>query len=393
MDINVNPPTPTPPPPINQPIKQSIPQSSSTQISYASQSNHYPLFSKKILYFIIGGAILAIIPFIAFSIASLIKKNPQPQTPTQTTPTESFVPSITPIPTIDVTFDWLLYTSNSGRYSLKYPPTYKLNQTTSTNTIELIASPSPVFKLQITHKGASNVVSIDDYVKEQGYCVSTFESLPTVLGGLESSLFKDTTCNNTNLSAIISYNKPYVYDLLVTSDEKYSAIQFALNQILSTFTFFPDSSPATASSVLSASISEQDLEDWVEYKDSKYAFRFKHPPDWLTNVVDFKEEGTRLINLAKKTTPTTYNISFMIKNDWENLGFVQYEENNFEVGGLEAYKADPPTKEEQKLDQYITNVYFQNGGKPYIFACVHNWDEKYLDTCTKVISSVKLGVN
>lgn len=377
---------------LSQTPPQNIPQNPSPKVSYVN--NPFSLFSAKVLFFLLGALVLIAIPVLFFLFYNPAQNDEESES-SQIVLTPA--PTALPSPIIDITASWLVHTNRSGRYSFKYPPEYVLNENKITkngvlmptaNTVELIASPSSLFTIQITHKSAGTITSIETYVKDKSYCVAGFPGLPMILAGTNALIYKDTSCNNTNLSAIITYKDPYVYDFIITSERnKYDSFESAINQILQSFNFLEP----TTSAVLSASVSDEELNDWTEYKDSKYTFSFKHPSDWLTKVIDFPEDGTRLINIAKKDTPTTYSLSFTIRRDWDNLGLVQHEEKNFEVDGERAFKIDPPLESEKKQSQYITNVYFENEGKPVIFACVHNWNEDYLATCSNILSTVELA--
>jgi hypothetical protein len=132
--------------------------------------------------------------------------------------------------------------------------------------------------------------------------------------------------------------------------------------------------------------------NWKKYSDPKYNFSFKYPTDWTTEMKDYPADNQRLINIIKNSSPSVVSLSFTIMNGWNynQLGGAQYQPKNYSVGGVPAYRMDPPTKEQQTLERYQTNVYFEApDGHVYVFICTHNWDQNYIDTCNNILSTFK----
>jgi hypothetical protein len=128
---------------------------------------------------------------------------------------------------------------------------------------------------------------------------------------------------------------------------------------------------------------------WSTYSDSKYNYSFKFPADWTAQAKDYQENNQRLVNIIKNSSPSVVSLSFTISNSWANTGDAQYQPKNYSVGGVSAYRIDPPTKAERQLDRYQTNVYFENKGYVYTFVCTHNWDQDYINTCNNLLSTFK----
>ncbi|CAN5149815.1 hypothetical protein BH11PAT1_BH11PAT1_0700 [soil metagenome] len=155
----------------------------------------------------------------------------------------------------------------------------------------------------------------------------------------------------------------------------------------------PSPTPTTSAMVKITDIVPTSTPDifvnWKNYSDTKYHFSFKYPTDWTTQMKDYSENNQRLINIIKNTSPSVVSLSFTIKNDWSNTGNAESQPKNYSVGGVPAYRLDPPKKEERQLERYQTNVYFENQGSVYIFMCTHNWDQNYINTCNNILSTFK----
>jgi hypothetical protein len=114
------------------------------------------------------------------------------------------------------------------------------------------------------------------------------------------------------------------------------------------------------------------------------------PDDWQSSITDFPENSESLIKFWKKSSPTIVPIQLAIKPNWDNTGNAQTQPKNFMVdGSISAYRMDPPTKTQQTMDRYQTNVFFEHNGKVYVFECVHNWTQDYLDTCNIMLSTLQ----
>lgn len=123
------------------------------------------------------------------------------------------------------------------------------------------------------------------------------------------------------------------------------------------------------------------------YTDSLDNFTFIYPK---TYVIEEKKEATERLLLIKKKDAPSFGYTLSISSNWENKG-VENEQKNFSVGGVEAYRIDPPHKEVKSLERYQTNVYFEKNGKVFVFQCGHNWVPNYVATCDSILESFQFS--
>lgn len=162
------------------------------------------------------------------------------------------------------------------------------------------------------------------------------------------------------------------------------------SQIASTFKFTDQTTQATT--LLTPTPTIDQFANWKDYSDLKYNFTFKYPADWTTQTKDYPTDNQRLVNIIKNSSPSVVSLSFTITNGWDRgqFGNAQDQPKNYSVGGVSAYRLDPPTKEQQTLERYQTNVYFEApDGHVYVFICTHNWNQDYINTCNNILSSFK----
>jgi hypothetical protein len=160
------------------------------------------------------------------------------------------------------------------------------------------------------------------------------------------------------------------------SDENSTQCQATIDQILSTFEF-KDTDPPSG---------------WIDHSFTTLGLTLYTPSDWQSDSEEFPKTSSNLIRFWKKDSPDIVPIQLDIKSDWSNTGVTQDNVGNYSVGGLvSAYRVDPPTKELKELERYQTNVYFEYQEKVYVFLCVHNWVDDYLDTCNKMLETLKFN--
>lgn len=127
---------------------------------------------------------------------------------------------------------------------------------------------------------------------------------------------------------------------------------------------------------------------WIEHIFNTKKLTLYTPADWDSSMEDFPTKTT-LLRFWKKATPNLIPIQLEIKPSWDNTGDAKDLGKNFLVSGtIEAAKVDPPKKEEQVLERYQTNVYFEHDDKVYVFQCVHNWAPDFVDTCNKMMETL-----
>ena len=289
-------------------------------------------------------------------------------------------------PTPNPTANWKTYTSTSGEYLIRYPSDFTLHineaHVFETNTykptpdhLELNSDKVSMIPY-ITISSFPNTGNFQDFInKEIGSdqslshkttAIDVYENIPSAAGTLTEAFSQHD-------------NKFYVITIENTADKAFP------DMFLSTFKF-TDSSKETISPTPTPN---PITNNWNKYSDSKYDFSFKFPTDWTTQVKDFPENNQRLINIIKNSSPDVVSLSFTISDNWNNTGNAQYLPKNITVGGVQALRVDPPKPEEKQLERYQANIYLEQGGHVYFFACTHNWNQDYINTCNNILSTVR----
>jgi hypothetical protein len=392
-------------------------------------------FSKWLLVF--GGLILLAILFSGVYFLGIYHGMNQKLASKTPTPNQ-IVAKKTPTPTPDSTTNWKTFTAQSG-VSFKYPTDWTPSETitpkdssgygpidnvklTSPNGLVIVYSNyisglgggcdptscpyNHVLKVEpvnIPGYGTLNLVElvvkdgndssvIDAQVglidpktypdlqvgskKQFGYYVMFNDKDPNKFLDQFHMYMYDTNLKNNKMGQLSDLNQ-YFKDPEVTTAEKIIKTLKFTDQIIQANTI-PTPTPTPDLFV-----------NWRNYSDLKYLFSFKYPSDWSTQMKDYPENNQRLISIIKNSSPSVVSLSFTVSNSWANTGNAQDQLKNYSVGGVPAYRLDPPTKAQKQLDRYQTNVYFENKGYVYTFVCTHNWDQNYIDTCNNILSNFK----
>lgn len=131
---------------------------------------------------------------------------------------------------------------------------------------------------------------------------------------------------------------------------------------------------------------------WKTHSFSDVKLTLFAPANWKSDIQYFSNIPSYLIRFWQGQTPDTATIRLNIKNDWANTGDAQYLIKNYTVANsVPAAKVEPPKKEEQTLDRYQTNYYFEHQNKVYIFECVHNWIPAQIEICETMLDTIQFN--
>ncbi len=131
--------------------------------------------------------------------------------------------------------------------------------------------------------------------------------------------------------------------------------------------------------------------DWQEHQFINEGITLFAPKSYSADSQFFPTTNTKLIRLWQGSTAETATIQLDIKPNWENTGAESLPRTFAVNETLLAAKVEPPKMEEQKLDRYQTNYYFEHNNQVYVFMCVHNWIEQEYRTCEGVLQSLQLN--
>lgn len=132
---------------------------------------------------------------------------------------------------------------------------------------------------------------------------------------------------------------------------------------------------------------------WISHEYDEVSLTVNTPNDWDTSIEAFPENPSTLIRFWKKETPSVVPIQLNIKNSFANTGGdADYLEWDFEIAdGIKAAVAEPPKKEDQTLERYLSLYYFERNGKYYVMDCTHNWEQDTIDTCENILKYLKFN--
>lgn len=179
------------------------------------------------------------------------KSNPTPQ-PQPVTTTSSPVPVTNSTPSTDDTANWKTYTSQEGKYSVKYPESVKIyvNEKMSVDGVKVPVQDTTVFvsdvlpqvktnyQLSINHK-ITNETNLKDLVDNNSLCtdIQSSKAKAFILNGQQASIFENTPCGPYGMTVIYALNNGVGYIIEIETQASYSDISKFTEQILSTFKF------------------------------------------------------------------------------------------------------------------------------------------------------------
>ncbi len=299
------------------------------------------------------------------------------------TPTPFPIPTPTPNPTAD----WKTYTNNNLGFSFKYPVDYFKFQEESSTGVYLAPSKGqggngPKF-LEKTD------VWLDVNDETPVDLSPETPKNPVIIGGVSGYKIVSNFAVVAGDVRIYDYlawvsknNKLYTISLSSWDPNTLKNSEKLFDQILSTFTFIGQSSAASPTPTVPP--------NWIRHTFNTHGLMMYTPDDWRSSITDFPEDSTSLIKFWKKSSPTIVPIQLDIKSSWDNTGNAQTQPKNFTVdGSIPAYRTDPPAKTQLTQERYQTNVFFEYNGKVYVFECVHNWTQDYLNTCNTMLATLQ----
>lgn len=183
------------------------------------------------------------------------KPTPPPQQTTQPSPT----PPVTPTPNgVGETANWKTYTNTDGKYSIKYPPSYYLEETDSIKTPEkfpagkkqVAIKPSNQklnFIIYVNYYPVPNLSQANEAIQQVSGCDKAKEQQTNnapkgkdfVLDNQKAIIYEDSLCAQFTATNFYILHNDRTYSISVASTEKYKQHQIQVDQILSTFKFLP----------------------------------------------------------------------------------------------------------------------------------------------------------
>lgn len=263
------------------------------------------------------------------------------------------------------TSNWKTYTLPDINVSLEYPSSWEVTQTSREGKVD-----------QVIFSGKEGVVKAAWGSGFGGGCDVENEEIIQFFGKSQKICHYTANDEESWGQLIKSINTTTTLSLNATAYPPTSKNSKLVEQILSSFNF-TDQDTSTSPTA-------------NEYTDTKYNFSFVHPDGYFTEVKDFPENKTRIVYI-KKTSAPEFGYSFSIKPNWDNTGNTKDQPRNITVGGVPAYRGDPPSMESTKLQSYQTTVAFEKNGNVYFFACPHNWVGEYLKACESILTSFKFN--
>ncbi|PIY65129.1 hypothetical protein COY91_03625 [Candidatus Shapirobacteria bacterium CG_4_10_14_0_8_um_filter_39_15] len=144
--------------------------------------------------------------------------------------------------------NWSLYSNNNGRYSIRYPSGYKLNENkiasvdgvfVDTPGVVQIISPAinkVNFTLAITYQNADSR-KLEDIVPQIDSCISKSKGYSSKIGRVEGLTYRDTPCGLWNTTEIFSLKDDLVYIITIETAGTYKDVESAVNKLLVTMEF------------------------------------------------------------------------------------------------------------------------------------------------------------
>jgi hypothetical protein len=261
----------------------------------------------------------------------------------------------TPTPALSESLNWKTYRNDEYGFEIKHPETWQQRGPVTINDPILVYIHSD-----------SNLEEANPYIY-----ISIAETLPKT--GLEEIRVTDKTAfvsdktpsrlgsltyyfKNQRGNLSISYT-PYDKEKPYPEQEKYLE---TFSQILSTLRFIDEGS--TEISPTPTPPAGWKLQEFTGLNVKLFA-----PNDWETKLDSFPDDSSSLISMRKNIWDY-YPVTLDVRKNWDNTGNAKDEPANYTITeDIEAYREDPPKKEELTLERYQTNVYFEHEDIVYIF--------------------------
>lgn len=128
---------------------------------------------------------------------------------------------------------------------------------------------------------------------------------------------------------------------------------------------------------------------WVIHSFPQQVLKIATPKGWQSEVESYSSTDAHVFRFWQGSSSQTATIQLTSQPNWDNTGNAQSLPRTATIAkGIQAAKVDPPASDEQKLDRYQTNYYFETGGRVYIFACVHNWIPELYSQCQTMLTTM-----
>ena len=150
-----------------------------------------------------------------------------------------------------------------------------------------------------------------------------------------------------------------------------------------------DSSTASNSAAMFPVITKAPA-DWREHFFPSLGIRMFTPKNWNSDARYFSGTDSTLLRFWQGTSAETATIQLDITKDWQN-GDVKNLPRLFGISSdtIRAAQVDPPAQDQQKLDRYQSNYYFEHEGKVYTLNCTHNWITEEYQTCQTMLKTMQ----
>lgn len=295
---------------------------------------------------------------------------------------EELVAQTSPESNNNLSKDWKTYINEKLKFELKYPTTFVIDKEMNDQYNRSTVFKNNEASFEVMLRPATNI-DLDKY-----YYMDNPTFSKSVLGGKSANKYiynadNDLCVDNESVPGCpVSYvtyvtqHNQDLYHLTFYGDQELSEIE---DQILFTFKFIDQEVAANPTPPVG----------WKSHVFSGQKLTIYTPADWDSSINNYSDTFSTLIRFWKKASPNIVPIQLDVKRNWDNTGNAQTLVKNYLVGAkIMGSRVDPPTEEEQKMERYQTNVFFEYQGKVIVFECVHNWIPDYLDTCNKMLETM-----
>ncbi len=157
-------------------------------------------------------------------------------------------------PTIDVTANWKLYTNQPGKFSVKYPQEYTLQETVpnSPNAIQILSPVLPNintnFRMTIAYKEIFGIPTLPQLIDQNKLCgdISSQIGTPSVINGKNrAQIYFETPCGQDIKTVIYTVNDSMFYIISIDTQANYQEIKPYIDQLIATLSFVNEPEAAT----------------------------------------------------------------------------------------------------------------------------------------------------
>lgn len=294
--------------------------------------------------------------------------------------TSTLTPAVTSVLDSSSIADWETYENSSLGFKIKYPPSIEVEKEFDDANNRATSFSGENLKFEVMLRSKNSGISLDSY-----FYMDSPVSRKINLLGKSASVYElaDGYCDGPGCSepsiTVVTENDLELFHISFFGDAELSKLE---QQVLGTFEFIDKTS-------MTIDKQPNPPAGWIAHNFPLKSLIIYTPAKWQSSAENFADIPSTLLRFWEAGDEKNSTIQLNITNNWDNMGIGSNYTYFTVAGDIQAYRIDPPKMEEKTLDRYQTNFYFERKGQVYSLLCVHNWMKANIETCEKMLQTMK----